>query len=131
MVDDAQYQKRIDSYDFDMVSVWLNRGVFFPGSEQMTLWHSSQADIKGGNNITGIKNPAVDAALGALTSAQTLEDLTAAGRALDRVLLWEYIAIPHWHSPGFRVAYWNKFGLPKVQAKYNLCFQCWWIKKEQ
>ncbi|MCE2927595.1 MAG: extracellular solute-binding protein [Rickettsiales bacterium] len=127
MVDDAQYQKRIDSYDFDMVSVWLNRGVFFPGSEQMTLWHSSQADIKGGNNITGIKNPAVDAALAALTSAQTLEDLTAAGRALDRVLLWEYIAIPHWHSPGFRVAYWNKFGLPKVQAKYNLCFQCWWI----
>ncbi len=128
MVDDAQYQKRIDQYDFDIVSVWLNRGVFFPGAEQMTLWHSSQADIKGGNNITGIKNPAVDAALAALTSAQSLEDLTAAGRALDRVLLWEYIAIPHWHSPGFRVAYWNKFGLPDVQAKYHLCFQCWWVK---
>jgi len=128
MVDDAQYQKRIDGYDFDIVSVWLNRGVFFPGSEQMTLWHSSQADIKGGNNIVGIKNPAVDSALAALTSAQSLEDLTAAGRALDRVLLWEHYAIPHWHSPGFRVAYWNKFGLPEVQAKYNLCFECWWIK---
>ena len=128
MVDDAQYQKRIDQYDFDIVSVWLNRGVFFPGTEQMILWHSSQADIKGGSNVTGIKNPAVDAALAALTSAQSLKDLTAAGRALDRVLLWEHIAIPHWHSPGFRVAYWNKFGLPDVQAKYNLCFQCWWIK---
>jgi microcin C transport system substrate-binding protein len=128
MVDDAQYQRRLDAYDFDMVSVWLNRGVFFPGNEQMTLWHSSQADIKGGNNVVGAKNPAVDAALAALVSARTLDELRTAGRALDRVLLWEYYAIPHWHSAGWRVAYWNRFGTPDVQAKYNLCFQCWWVK---
>jgi len=128
MVDDSQYQKRIDVYDFDVVSVWLNRGVFFPGNEQMTLWHSTQADMKGGNNVAGVKNPAIDAALEALVNAKDLSSLQAAGRALDRVLLWEHYVIPHWHSGGWRVAYWDKFGLPKTQAKYNLCFQCWWVK---
>jgi microcin C transport system substrate-binding protein len=128
MIDDSQYQKRIDTYDFDVVSVWLNRGVFFPGNEQMTLWHSSQANMKGGNNIAGIQNPAIDATLNALINAKTLEDLKVAGRALDRVLLWEHYVIPHWHSGGWRVAYWDKFGQPKIQAKYNLAFQTWWVK---
>lgn len=128
MIDDSQYQKRIDTYDFEMVSVWLNRGVFFPGNEQMTLWHSSQADMKGGNNVAGIKNKAVDVALDALINAKNLDELKAAGRTLDRVLLWEHYVIPNWHSGGWRVAYWDKFGLPKTQARYNLCFQCWWIK---
>jgi microcin C transport system substrate-binding protein len=70
MVDDSQYQKRTDSFDFDIVSIWINRGVFYPGNEQMALWHSSQADVKGTNNLSGMKNPAVDAALEALISAK-------------------------------------------------------------
>jgi microcin C transport system substrate-binding protein len=128
MVDDAQYQKRVDNADFDIVSVWLNRGVFFPGNEQVSLWHSSQADIKGGNNLAGLKNKAVDAILDDLTKAGDKDSLVAAGRALDRVLLWEHVVIPNWHSSSFRVAYWDKFGIPKVTPKYNLGFQSWWIK---
>lgn len=128
MVDDSQYQKRTDSFDFDIVSIWINRGVFYPGNEQMALWHSTQADIKGTNNLSGMKNPAVDAALEALISSKDETSLYAACRALDRVLLWEHVVIPNWHSNSFRVAYWDKFGLPKVQAKYNLAFQTWWVK---
>ncbi len=128
MVDDAQYQKRTDNSEFDIVSVWLNRGVFFPASEQVSLWHSSQADVKGGNNLAGLKNPAVDAVLAALTKAKNKEELIAAGRALDRVLLFEHVVIPNWHSNSFRVAYWDKFGIPEITPKYNLGFQAWWIK---
>lgn len=128
MVDDAQYQKRTDSYEFDMVSVWLNRGVFFPGNEQVSMWQSSQADIKGGNNLAGLKNKAVDGVLEALTKAGNKEELLAAGRALDRILLWESVVIPNWHSNSFRVAYWDKFGMPKTTPKYNLGFQTWWAK---
>lgn len=131
MVDDSQYQKRTDSHDFDIVSIWINRGVFYPVNEQMSYWHSSQADIRGTNNLAGAKNKVVDALLTALTSAKDEESMKAAGRALDRVLLWEHYVIPHWHSNGFRVAYWDKFGLPKVQAKYNLAFQTWWVKKDE
>jgi len=129
MVDDSQYQKRTDGGDFDMVSIWVNRGLFFPGNEQVSLWHSSQADVKGGNNLGGVKNKAVDAILAALTSAKNKEDLLAAGHALDRVLLWEYYVIPNWHSGSFRVAYWDKFGMPKTTPKYNLGFQTWWVKE--
>jgi len=128
MVDDAQYQKRTDNFEFDMVSVWLNRGVFFPGNEQVSMWQSSQADIKGGNNLAGLKNKAVDRVLEALTKAGNKDELLAAGQALDRILLWEYVVIPNWHSNSFRVAYWDKFGMPKTTPKYNLGFQTWWAK---
>jgi len=128
-VDDSQYQKRTDEYDFDVVSIWINRGIFFPGNEQTALWQSSQADVKGGNNLGGIKSKVVDTLLDALTKAKNKEDLVAAGRALDRVLLWEHYVIPNWHSGVFRVAYWDKFGLPATLPKYNLGFQAWWVKQ--
>jgi microcin C transport system substrate-binding protein len=129
MVDDSQYQKRTDTHDFDIVSIWINRGVFYPGNEQMSLWHSSQAEIKGTNNLSGMKHKAVDVLLETLISAKDLETLQAAGRALDRVLLWEHAVIPHWHSKSFRVAYWDKFGMPKIAPKYDLGFSSWWIKE--
>jgi microcin C transport system substrate-binding protein len=128
MVDDSQYQKRLDDKDFDIVSIWINRGNFFPGNEQVALWHSAQAEVKGGNNLGGTQSKAVDALLGALVNAKDYDDYRAAGRALDRVLLWEHYVIPNWNSGSYRVAYWDKFGLPKIQAKYNLAFQAWWVK---
>lgn len=130
MVDDSQYQKRTDTYDFDIVSIWINRGVFYPGNEQAALWHSSQADVKGGSNFAGAKSKAVDAAIDALLSAKDEQSLITAGRALDRILLWEHYVIPNWHSGAFRIAYWDKFGLPKVLPKYNLGFQTWWLKSK-
>ena len=130
MVDESQYKKRLDDSDFDIVSVWINRGVFFPGNEQASLWHSSQADVKGGNNLAGVKSKAVDAMLAALTSAKDKESMVAAGRALDRILLWENYTIANWHSGVFRVAYWNKFDMPKVDPKYGLGFPTsWWMKQ--
>jgi microcin C transport system substrate-binding protein len=128
MVDDSQYQKRTDQSDFDIVSVWINRSLFFPGNEQVALWHSSQADVKGGNNLTGTKNKVVDALLDKLINADDKDSLLASAHALDRVLLFEHYVIPHWHSGSFRVAYWDKFGMPATAPKYNLGFQTWWIK---
>lgn len=129
MVDDSQYQKRTDTFDFDIVSIWINRGVFYPGNEQAALWHSSQADVKGASSLSGAKNKAVDAMIEALLKAKDEESLIAAGRALDRILLWEHYVIPNWHSGVFRVAYWDKFGLPKTLPKYSLGFQAWWLKE--
>jgi microcin C transport system substrate-binding protein len=128
MVDDSQYQKRIDEKDFDIVSIWINRGLFYPGNEQMALWHSSQADVKGASNLAGVKNPAVDAALAALLNAKNKQELVTAGRALDRILLWENYVIPNWQSGSFRIAYWNKFGMPHTPPKYGLGFESWWMK---
>lgn len=125
-VDDAQYQKRIDARDFDMISIWWNRGLFFPGQEQVAFWHSSAAETQGSNNYSGMQNPAIDALLDEIMAAKTLPQLSAAARALDRTLLWNYVVIPHWHIPHHRVAWWDKFGIPAYQPPYDLNVMAWW-----
>lgn len=128
LVDDAQYQQRFETRDFDIVSHWINLGIIFPGVEQMNYWHSSQANLEGSYNITGLQNPAVDALLTRITNAQTLAELRPAARALDRVLLAEQVVIPHWHSNTFRMAFWDKFGRPQPSPPYGLAFDSWWIR---
>jgi microcin C transport system substrate-binding protein len=130
-VDDSQYQKRIDSRDFDVISIWWNLGVFFPGNEQISYWHSGQADIAGGNNLSGLKSPVVDHLLGQLTQAHTLDQLTPAARALDRVLLWNHIIIPHWHISSWRLLYWDKFGRPDITPDYGIGLESWWSKEAE
>lgn len=130
LVDDAQYQKRLDKKDFDIISIWWNMGLVFPGSEQLQYWHSSQADIPGGQNYAGLKDPVVDKLLEKMVNAQDLPTLTTTARALDRTLLWHHLIIPHWHISNFRVAYWNKFERPKTPPTYGLGFETWWMKPE-
>jgi microcin C transport system substrate-binding protein len=125
-VDASQYQKRLDHRQFDIVSIWWNQGVFYPGSEQYMFWHSSQADIEGSQNVGGVKNAAVDRLVERIRSAQSLDQLRPAGRALDRVLLNEYYVIPHWNINAWRVAYWQGFARPKITGDYNLGLDTWW-----
>ena len=130
-VDDSQYQKRIDDRDFDIISIWWNRGIFFPGNEQIGFWHSSQADVAGSQNLSGLKSDAVDALLASVTQAQTLADLAPAARALDRTLLAHQLVIPHWHMAAWRVLYWDKFGRPDLAPSYGLGLETWWDKEAQ
>ena len=128
-VDAAQYQKRLDRRDFDVVSIWWNLGTHFPGSEQYSYWHSSQADVEGAQNIGGIKNPIVDELVEQVAKARTLEQLRPAAQALDRVLLWEHYVIPHWYISNWRVLYWDKFGRPEKQPPYAVgAIETWWMK---
>lgn len=131
IVDDAQYQRRLETFDYDIISNWINLGVVYPGVEQMNFWHSSAADVEGSNNLSGMKNPAVDAMLKEINNAHTLEDLIPAGRALDRILMWEYVVIPHWYNSTTRVAYWDKLAKPKIDPKYGFNFDAWWVKPEK
>ncbi len=128
-VDDSQYQKRIDARDFDIISIWWNRGIFFPGNEQIAFWHSSQADVAGSQNLSGLQSTAVDAMLERVTQAQTLEELAPATRALDRILLANQLVIPHWHLAAWRVLYWDKFGRPELAPSYGLGIESWWDKE--
>lgn len=128
-VDDSQYQKRIDDRDFDIVSIWWNLGIHFPGNEQIGFWHSNQADVKGGNNLSGLKHKVVDALLTKLVQSQTMKELKPAARALDRVLLWNHVVIPHWHLPAWRLLYWNRLGHPNITPAYSLGLESWWEKE--
>jgi microcin C transport system substrate-binding protein len=125
-VDTAQYQRRTEDFDFDMIVDVFGQSLS-PGNEQRDLWGSEAADRPGSRNTIGIRSDAIDTLIDLVIAAPDRESLTARTRALDRVLLWGHYVIPHWHIQSFRVAYWDKFGRPAITPKYNLGFDTWWI----
>ena len=125
-VDSAQYQNRMDSFDFDMTVEVFGQSQS-PGNEQRDFWGSESADIDGGRNLIGVKNPVVDALIDEVIFAEDREALVAATRALDRVLLWNHYVIPNWHVQIYRVAYWNKFESPEIPPRFGLGFNTWWV----
>lgn len=126
-VDVIQYKNRLDSFDYDMiVSVWGQS--LSPGNEQRYYWGSEAADSKGSMNYAGVKNPVIDALIDKVISATTAEELTTATHALDRVLLWSYLVVPHWHTPVLRYVYWDKFEMPKGIPMKGISPLTWWVK---
>lgn len=128
LVDESQYQKRTETYDFDISTIWWNMGVVFPGYEQYGFWHCSQVGIEGGQNLAGFCNPAVDKLVDKISHARTKQDLEFSARALDRILLHEHVVIPHFSLYNFRLAYWDKFGIPTIRPDYDNGFFTWWVK---
>ncbi len=135
VVDSAQYQVRVDDFDFDMIVAFLN---FFPppGAELRSYYGSAAADERGAANYAGIKNPVADALIEQIIAADSLEKLQVTTRALDRVLLWNHYVIPQFYNADHRIAYWNRFGKPDVLPKYisyNITgFPTgWWLDTER
>ena len=131
LVDPAQYQNRIDAFDFDIVVSTRGQSLS-PGNEQRNYWTTASADIPGSGNLAGIADPVVDALVDLLIQAPDRDALVATTRALDRVLLWGHYVIPQWHIRSFRLVYWNKFGRPEIRPKYGLGFpSTWWIDEDK
>jgi microcin C transport system substrate-binding protein len=129
-VDTAQYRERLDNFDFDIiVGSWPES--LSPGNEQRSFWGSESAERKGSDNLIGIRDPAVDTLIGDVVSAPDRASLVAAVHALDRVLQWNHYVVPHWHIPYDRVAYWNKFGRPKVVPMQGVQLDAWWIDPQK
>lgn len=126
LVESAQFQGLIDSYDFDMVfGFW---GVTLsPGNEQQNYWSSLTANQPGGRNWAGVADPAVDAMIAALGAARTREELTSAARALDRILMWNYYVLPLYHDAGQRIAYWRKLSRPDTVPVYGVRPETFWL----
>lgn len=125
-IDTAQYRRRLDTFDFDMVVGGFGQSLS-PGNEQRDFWSSDSADREGGRNIMGIKSKAVDAIIEQLIAAPTRQDLVTACKALDRVLQWGHYMIPNWHAPYDRIAYWDKFAQPKITPTRGNQLFAWWV----
>jgi len=126
LVDAAQYQNRLRSFDFDMiVGSWGESDS--PGNEQRNFWGSQAADTQGSRNFAGIKDPVVDELIELVISAPTRESLVARTRALDRVLLWGHYVVPNWHIRVQRLLYWDKFARPSVTPKNGTSINYWWF----
>jgi len=130
IVDSAQYQKRIESFDFEMIVQTFSQSLS-PGNEQRSFWGSDAANTNGSRNVIGIKNEVIDSLIEKLINAKDREDLITITKALDRVLLWNYYVIPQWHISAYRVLYWDIFDKPKQKPKYSLGFDTWWINQNK
>jgi microcin C transport system substrate-binding protein len=131
VVDDAQYQNRLRSFDFDMIIDQWGESLS-PGNEQREYWGSQTADQPGARNTIGIKNPAVDALIDKVIFAKDRSELVAATRALDRVLLWNFYVVPQFTYGFSRYARWDRFGhaeLPKY-ARSGLP-SLWWFDADK
>ena len=131
IVDSAQYKRREDAHDYDIIIDTFAQSNS-PGNEQRDFWGSASADRDGSRNTAGIKNPAVDKLIDKVVFAKSREELLAATHALDRVLLWNFYVVPHWHYPYERLVTWDIFGRPKTLPSQTSAFtQVWWIDPEK
>jgi len=132
VVDDAQYQNRLRSFDFDMIiDGWAQS--LSPGNEQREFWGSQAADAPGSRNTVGIKNPAVDALIDQVIFAKDREGRVAATRALDRVLLCNFCVVPQFTYPYSRYARWDRFSHAEPLPKYARSGlpSLWWYDTEK
>lgn len=130
-VDEPQYKSRTDDFDYDIIH---DRQVQSdsPGNEQRDYWSSASADKPGSRNSIGVKNPAVDKLVDRIIFAKSREELVAATRALDRVLLWNHYVVPQWYSPYDHIAWWDRFGQPATPPARALGVdQVWWFDAER
>ena len=125
-IDSAQYQNRLDGFDFDMIVSTFSQSLS-PGNEQRNFWGSDAAKTNGSRNIIGISNEVIDSLIEKVISAKDREDLIVTTRALDRVLLWNHYVIPQWHISAYRTLYWDIFDKPSVRPKYSLGTNTWWV----
>lgn len=127
-VDDTQYTNRLRNFDYDMVIELVGQSLN-PGNEQRFYWGSEAAHNRGGRNYARIDDKNVDTLIEGLINARDSDEKIAYGRALDRILLWGFYVIPHFHAQGYRVAYWNdKIAMPSIQPLYGFDPYLWWAR---
>jgi microcin C transport system substrate-binding protein len=137
--DTAQFRQRLRDYDYDLlINIPTFPGLETPSFGMTLMWGSKAADMPQQLNYSGVKNPAADAMLSAMLAAQDRATVVGAMRALDRILLWNYYAIPFQHNyPApigqMPITYWDRFGKPAKQPTYSFNFYAsldnWWIDR--
>lgn len=125
-VDSAQYAERTDTYDFDMLlHQW--RVTLSPGAEQHFYWSSTSAELPGTRNYPGVRDPVVDALIVRLTDARDRDELVAAARALDRVLLWGHYVVPLYYLDRDFLAFWGDLRrVEGIDPVYGTVIDAWW-----
>jgi len=131
MVDPAQYQRRLDDFDFDLTVRRYALGMT-PGEGLRSILGSEAARMKGSRNLAGIANPAVDALVETVIQAKSREEVTVACNALDRVLRAERFWVPQWFRASHWVAYWDQYSRPAALPKYGrTALGTWWHDAEK
>ncbi len=130
-VDAAQYQQRMNAFDYDVVSQRMSMSAT-PGEGLRQVYSSESATLPGSQNVSGIADPAVDALVEAIVAAKSRDDLDVAARALDRVLRALRNWVPAWYKDSHTLAYWDAYGHPPEKPRYvRGAPETWWWDAEK
>jgi len=125
LLDGTEYQKRIQTFDYDMIIHWWPQSPS-PGNDESFYFGSAAADAEGSRNYMGAKNPAVDAMIAALLAADEQADFVSAVRALDRALISGFYVVPLFHTPDQWIARWAQIERPAKTSLYGYLPETWW-----
>lgn len=124
-IDAAQYLNRVMARDYDMIVTGYPVSTS-PGADLYNNFGSRGAMDPGSSNYMALQDPAVDALIEGLVKAGDKQTMIDHARSLDRVLQWNYYWIPNYYPPGSSTVWWNRFGIPKVQASNSEAIETWW-----
>ncbi len=130
IVDFSLAKQKMDAFDFEVTTTRLP-GSTSPGGELIERFGSEAAKTPGSSNVWGIADPAVDALLQKIVAATTRPELSAAMRALDRVLTHGHYSVPQYYGDAFLIGYRpGQFVLPAVIPPYYdagmWAMSTWW-----
>ena len=127
VVDAAQYQSRVQDFDFDVVTQRYG-ATFTPGEGLRVVYGSEAAKTPGSQNLIGLEDPVVDALIEKALVARTRAELDAICKSLDRVLRAGYYWVPMWNNPDHWLAYWDQFSRPPQPPKFDPgVLTTWWF----
>jgi peptide/nickel transport system substrate-binding protein len=129
-VDAVQFDQRRLGFDFDMMQNRWDQSLS-PGNEQFFYWGSEAADNQGTRNYMGAKDSAVDAMIADMLAARDRDAFVSAVRALDRVLISGFYAIPVFNIREQWIARWNRIERPQVTALAGYLPETWWYRPSQ
>jgi microcin C transport system substrate-binding protein len=130
VVDPAQYENRMRDFDYDITTDLWGQSLS-PGNEQREFWGTEAAAQKGSRNTMGIADKAIDTLIDRIAFAKSRDELVAATRALDRVLLSYEFIVPQWTYGFSRTARWNRFSHPEKMPEYGASAfpTIWWYNE--
>ncbi|MDX3809601.1 MAG: extracellular solute-binding protein [Bosea sp. (in: a-proteobacteria)] len=130
-VDPAQYQRRLDEFDFDIITRALS-GSAIPSDTLRVVYGSEAAKTRGSRNQNGISDPAVDAMIEKIGQANSYAEAVTAAKCLDRLLRAGRYWIPMWWNNEVWLAHWDMFDRPQTKPKYGSGAPgIWWYDAEK
>lgn len=123
----AAWARDMDEHNFQMTWAAWGAGLF---KDPEGMWHSKEADRKGGSNITGFKDKTVDDLIEAQKTIFDINKRNDINRKIDAIVYQTFPYVLLWNINYTRLLYWNKFGMPDwVLSKYgdeSSAFGYWW-----
>ncbi len=128
-IDPSQYQARTQSNDFEMLFGAYRTGLVEGSGLQQRFGCEDRDDVF---NPAGYCNPVVDALTEKVIEAETYDEMSAAVRAIDRIMRHDYFMVPVWMLQENWVAYYDMYEYPETLPEFGLGYlDYWWVNPDK